>query len=332
MLKGNEKILIVKPSSLGDIVHSLAFLHVIKENFPSIQVHWVVAKGFEDLLIEHPLVEKVIIVDKDKWKRIKNLSHTVKEFSSLKTLLKKEKYDITIDLQGLLRSGLITWFSNSPIKVGFREGREFSPFFYNTVVSASIEQHAVLRYLEIARALGCKINSVKFPLPEDKEPHWLRDYNDYIVVIPNARWQSKNWPIPYFVELVKRLDSHFLIVGSKGDKEVAKKIEEYSEGKATSVAGMTSLRELIAVFKKGTFVITPDTGTMHLAVASGKRVVAIFGPTSHLRTGPFGEGHLVIRSDLSCSPCFKKNCVEHFCMREITPERVYNSISEWRKT
>jgi len=331
MLKGIEKLLIIKPSSLGDIVHSLAFLNAVKENFPSVKIHWIVAKGFEDLLSGHNLIEKVFVINKDKWKSIKNISSTIKEFSDLSNQLKNEKYDITVDLQGLIRSGIITYLSKAPLKVGFKEAREFSHFFYNVKVSAPLEKHAVLRYLEVAKTLGCETKSIKFPLPPAKQPEWLKEFENFIVIIPSARWQTKNWPIPYFVELINMLPYKAVVVGSKADMDEALKIEEYTKGKAKSVAGKTTLKELISVFNKALFVITPDTGTMHLAVACDKKVVAVFGPTDPQRTGPFGEGHLVIKSELKCSPCFKKFCEDKKCMKEITPQIVYNKIKKWRK-
>lgn len=330
MLRGNEKILIVKPSSLGDVVHSLAFLNSLKENFPSLIIHWIVAKEFENLLNKHPLIEKVFVIDKSRWKSIKHIPDTVKEFLNIGKQLKNERYDLVIDIQGLLRSGILTWLSKAPIKVGFREAREFSSFFYNRKISVSINKHAVLRYLDMAKELGCQINSIKFPLPEPQEPSWLNNFENFVVIIPSARWQSKNWPIPYFVELIKMLPYNFLIVGSKYDEVDALKIEKYTEGKAKSVAGKTSLTQLIEVFKKSLFVITPDTGTMHLAVACDKKVVALFGPTDPARTGPFGNGHLIIKSKLFCSPCFKKFCYEQKCMKNISPEIVYDKIRNFK--
>ncbi|MEN2995158.1 MAG: lipopolysaccharide heptosyltransferase I [Thermodesulfovibrio sp.] len=326
MLKGNEKILVIKPSSLGDIVHSLPFLNALKESFPSVQVSWVVAKGFEELLDKHPMIKKIFVVDKNRWKSIKNFPSTVKELFIIGKGLQKEKFDLVIDLQGLLRSGILTWLSKSPIKIGFRQAREFSFIFYNKKFSVSINKHAILRYLEIAKQLGCQINSIKFPLPKPKEPSWLKDFENFVVIIPSTRWQSKNWPLSYFVELINMLPYNFLIVGSKRDETDAIKIEEYTKGKAKSVAGKTTLTELISIFKKSLFVITPDTGTMHLAVACGKRVVALFGPTDPSRTGPFGEGHIVIKSELFCSPCFKKFCHEQKCMKDISPQMVYDKI------
>lgn len=325
-----DKILLIKPSSLGDIVHSLAFVNTVKENFPETKIHWIVAKGFEDLLIEHPLIEKVFIINKDQWKSIRKIFSTINELFSLSRVFKTEKYDFAVDLQGLFRSGVICGLSGAKIKIGFKEARELSHLFYDKKVSVSIDNHAVLRYLEVARSLGCKINSVKFPLPEAKQPEWLRNFKDFVVLIPSARWTTKNWPLNYFVELIKMLPYPVVVVGTKSDEEDALKIQEYSKGKAVSFAGKTTLKELIAVFEKSLFVITPDTGTMHLAVACGKKVVALFGPTDPARTGPFGEGHLIIKSNEPCSPCFKKKCETTKCMKNIKPEIVYNKIKAWR--
>ncbi|MEN2985307.1 MAG: glycosyltransferase family 9 protein [Thermodesulfovibrionaceae bacterium] len=329
MLKKVEKVLIVKPSSLGDIVHSLAFANTLKENFPYVRIHWVVAKEFEDLLCCHPLVEKIFIIDKSKWKNLKNSLNTIKDLVSLRKRLRREKYDIVFDLQGLFRSGLITSFTEASLKIGFTEGRELSPIFYNKKFSSPLNKHAVMRYLDIAKNIGCKVNSVKFPLPASIKPNWLSNYKDFVGIVISARWQSKNWPLSYFIELIDLLPYNFILVGSNSDISDATKIEKASKGKAISYAGKTSLRELIAVFENSFFVISPDTGAMHLAVACGKKVVALFGPTDPVRTGPFGEGHLIIKSNESCSPCFKRYCKDHRCMKNITPQIVHEEIKRW---
>lgn len=327
MLKGSEKLLVIKPSSLGDIIHSLPFLNALKETYPELKIHWIVAKGFEEILEGHPLIEKLYLVDKERWKSLK-LTNIVNDFNQLRKKLRHQKYDYAVDLQGLLRSGIMTWLSGAKVKVGFREARELSSLFYDLKVSASFENHAVDRYLEVAKFLGTKFNKVKFPLPEPETPRWLSKFEEYAVIIPSARWQSKQWPLPYYVEVINRLPYKFLVTGSKADQSLAQKIEEYSRGKAISVAGKTTLRELISVFKGSLFVLTPDTGTMHLAVASEAKVIALFGPTDPNRTGPYGEGNIVLKSSLPCSPCFRKTCGDQKCMRELTPEQVIEKIKE----
>jgi len=119
MLEYIQKLLLIKPSSLGDIVHSLAFVNTLKENFPSIKIHWIVSNGFEDILTKHPLIDRVIVINKDKWKSFKHLDFTIKEFSRLKKQLKK-KVMILLLIYRILRSGIITWLSKAPIELDLK--------------------------------------------------------------------------------------------------------------------------------------------------------------------------------------------------------------------
>ncbi len=165
LTKSPKKILIVKPSSLGDIVHSLPFLNVINTHFPQAEIHWLVASAFRDLLEGHPMIHKLWVIRKDDWKRVKFLNRTIGELKGLFKDLKRERFDLAIDLQGLLRSGLLTFATGSPIKIGFNEAREGSRLFYSHRVDTVKDVHAVHRYLEIAKFLGCDISDIRFPLP-----------------------------------------------------------------------------------------------------------------------------------------------------------------------
>ena len=113
------KILVIKPSSLGDVIHALPFLHAIKKSFPDALVDWVISKNLKGILEENPLINELIIFNKDAWKNIKSLPRTVAEISALKKTLKSKRYDMAVDLQGLLRSGLIGFFTPATKKVGF---------------------------------------------------------------------------------------------------------------------------------------------------------------------------------------------------------------------
>ncbi|MEO0266395.1 MAG: glycosyltransferase family 9 protein, partial [candidate division WOR-3 bacterium] len=160
LTKSPKKILIVKPSSLGDIVHSLPFLNAINMHFPQAEIHWLIASAFKDLLEGHPMIYKLWIIRKDDWKRIRRLNKTIGELRGLFKDLKKERFDLVIDLQGLLRSGLLTFATASPIKIGFNEAREGSRLFYSHRVEVGKNVHAVDRYLKIAKFLGCDISDI----------------------------------------------------------------------------------------------------------------------------------------------------------------------------
>jgi lipopolysaccharide heptosyltransferase I len=325
-----KKILVIKPSSLGDIVHSLPFLNAVKDAFPAAEIHWVVAKGLEGLLENHPMVKRLWVINKDRWKNLKKIKETAIEFKSLFKELEDESYDVVIDLQGLLRSGLLTYATNAPIRIGFKEAREGSSLFYTHRVKGGREIHAVDRYLKIASAMGCEIKDVKFPMPLIKESEKVKkikeDIGDYAVIVPGARWKTKRWPPANFGKLASMLDIKTVIVGSPSDIEIAEGIEFCSGGKASSMAGKTDMKELISIIRGARYVISNDSGPMHIAAASGISVVAIFGPTNPVRTGPYGKNNVIVKSDIECAPCYKKNCKSVKCMDDISVEKVYEAV------
>ena len=245
--------------------------------------------------------------------------------------LRKERYDIVIDLQGLLRSGVITRATGSPVRIGFEEAREGSRFFYTSKIEGGKDIHAVDRYLKIAAFLGCDITEVCFPLPlsaNSDTPHSaLRlQSDDYAVMVPGARWKTKRWSPEKFGELSSLLPIRTVIVGGRGDKSIAKEILASPGSKSISLVGKTDLKGLIEIIRGARFIVSNDSGPMHIAAALGIPVFAIFGPTDPVRTGPYGRGHTVIREEVSCSPCFKKNCDDMKCMKSLSVEKVYEII------
>jgi heptosyltransferase I len=325
-----RKILIVKPSSLGDVIHSLPFLNAVRICFPKSEIHWVIAKGLEGILENHPMINKLWVIDKDSWKNIQKVKGTIQEIKVLFKKLKHEKYDLVVDLQGLLRSGVITGATGAPVRIGFREAREGSSVFYTHKVTGGKYIHAVDRYLKIAEFLGCKIADISFPFPPfDSSLFFIPDLSslkDYIVIVPGARWKTKIWPAEKFGRLASLLPLKSIIVGSKTDKAIADEIVSLSGGRAVSLAGKTNLRELIAIISKANFIVSNDSGPMHIAAALNVPVFAVFGPTDPLRTGPYGKGHTIIREDILCSPCFRKSCDEMKCMKDLSVEKVYGII------
>ncbi|HMK48463.1 MAG TPA: glycosyltransferase family 9 protein, partial [Thermodesulfovibrionales bacterium] len=237
-----EKILIIKPSSLGDIVHSLPFLDVVRKRFRKAEIHWLVFRGFESLLEGHPMIDRLWVIDKESWKKIDRAWAALGEISVIMKELRKERFNLVVDLQGLLRSGLIAAATGAPMRVGFSEAREGSRFLYTHRVAGGKNIHAVDRYLKIAEFLGCDISKVSFPFPPFKklssvesmvEPLKLQpssvDLSDssmteYVVLVPGARWKTKRWPASRFGELASLLPYRSVIVGGKSDMAVANEI------------------------------------------------------------------------------------------------------------
>jgi heptosyltransferase-1 len=332
------KILIIKPSSLGDVIHSLPFLKALRERFQDAYIEWVISKNLKELLEGNPLINELIVFDKDSWKRIGNLPETLKETMGLIKRLRSKRYDMVIDLQGLLRSGLIAFFSPSPLRIGFKHAREGSSLFYNRRISVNGSLHAVDKYLEIARSLGARTDMVEFPLflkDADREriKTKIGNLSEYMVIVPSARWQSKRWPSENFGRLIERLPVSCIIIGSHSDIPTVQQVINSSNGKGINLCGRTSLGEVAALIADAKIVISNDSGPIHLAVALKRPVVALFGPTDPSKTGPYGWGRnknlKVIKTDVPCSPCFKKKCKNPLCMRGISVERVLEEVREF---
>lgn len=332
MIRNPQKILVVKPSSLGDVVHSLPFLNALKERFPKAEVHWVIAKGLEDLLTGHPMVNRIWVINKDMWKKLSRIRDSLHELRVFLKAIKEEKYDIVVDLQGLLRSGIITLSTGAPLRVGFREAREGSRFFYTHKVKGGKDIHAVDRYLKIASFLECDITDVCFPLPLYIDSSLVTRYSlpsdIYAVIAPGARWKTKRWSSEKFGKLSSLLPLKTVIVGSRGDMDIAREVVALSGGKAVSLAGKTNLKELIEIIRGARFFVSNDSGPMHIAAALGIPVFAIFGPTDPLRTGPYGRGHTIIRENVSCAPCFRRTCSDLKCMKSLSVDKAYEIIKE----
>jgi lipopolysaccharide heptosyltransferase I len=324
------KILIIKPSSFGDVIHGLPVLHALSLRFPEAQLHWVVAKGFAGILEGHPLIHKLWIIDKDSWKKPRNLRRTWSQIWKLQRDLRRERFDLVLDLQGLLRSALIALATGVGERVGFESAREGSKFFYKYRVSTDTELHAVEKNLLFAKFVGCDQAEPVFPLPPLGEvPEAVRNMGHYAVIAPSAGTLVKRWPAEYFGRLASMLPVPSVVVGGRSDAALGEEVARLSGSRAVSLAGRTSFKELGALIRDSQFLVSSDTGPMHLAAALNAPVFAIFGPTSPVRTGPYGKIHTIIRLELPCSPCFtRKPCPDWRCIRDITPEVVFRTISQ----
>lgn len=324
-----KKILIIKPSSLGDIIHSLPVLNSLRQCFAQSEIHWVVAKNFAQLLEGHPMINKLWVINKDIWKNPFRILSTIKDFFNLGRRLKAERYDLVIDLQGLLRSGIISFLTGSTMRIGFKEAREGSTLFYTHRVKGGKDVHAVDRYLKVLSLIDCPVREIVFPLPVSEVRLEVPFPAEYAVLVPGARWLTKRWPPQRFAEIAKRLPFKSLIVGSRDDIPLAEEIINSSEGKAISLCGKTDLRGLVEVIRRARLVVSNDSGPMHIAAAFGIPTFAIFGPTSELRTGPYGKNVFVVRAKIECAPCFKRRCKKKLCMESVTVEDVWAVISNY---
>jgi lipopolysaccharide heptosyltransferase I len=327
-----RRILIVKPSALGDIVHSLPVLNALSKRFPDAEIDWVVAKGLHTILENHPLIGKLWIIDKSKWKKLGLIKETFAEIAQLRRDLKSQKYDLTVDLQGLLRTGLITKFTGSPNRVGFAAAREGASLFYSRKIKVDWNRfHAVDRYLKLVEPYGCDIDKVEFPLPSFEEdiPLFKELPKRFAIIAPSAGKEANRWPSEKFAKLASKLDLPSVVIGDPNASKIADEVVAGANGKAISVAGRTSLIELLALTKKADYFISNDTGPMHIAAALNVPVCAIFGPANPTRTGPYGDIHSIVSLRLPCSPCYakKRNCGWE-CLGDLNVDMVLKGVAE----
>jgi len=337
------KILIIKLSAIGDVVQTLPALEAIKKLYPDSAITWIVEEAAAGILEDHPLIDELLVSRRKTWLRmlknpftlIQGLAHIIRFLRKLRS----SRYDIAIDFQGLLKSGMLIGLARATRKIGFDRTRELSYLFLNERLPAyNIEKHALERYLDVARYLGSKEPSSACTLPIERERLRMKQRiaaiqqqeRPLVAMNPVARWKTKLWPEQNFVELADRLvkekNAVVVFTGSPDDRSVNDRIVSMMKETAVNWAGETTLKELAALASLADLFITTDTGPMHLAAAAGTKVLALFGPTAPWRTGPYGPLHSVVRTGLGCSPCFQRACDDVQCMKGITVEDVMRRI------
>lgn len=338
------KILFIKLSAIGDVAQTLPALEAIKKLYPESEITWVVEEAAAGILEGHPLIDRLLVSRRKVWMRM--LLNPVKTVGGIGDMirfireLRGIRYDIAIDFQGLFKSGMLIGLAHAKRKIGFDRTRELSHLFLNERLPAyDVEKHALERYLDVARALGARDPSSACMLPIERELPEIRKKIEtmnspgrpLVVINPMARWNTKLWPERKFAELADRLvkdrNAAVIFTGSREDRPVIDRILAMMSGSAVNWAGDTTLKELAALASLSSLFITTDTGPMHLAAAAGATVLALFGPTAPWRTGPYGQSHVVVRTGIGCSPCYKKRCkIGVRCMEEISVEEVMRKI------
>ncbi len=342
-------ILIVKMSAIGDVIHTFPALNALRDYFPDARITWLVEEAAADLVIGHPSVDNVIVSKRKRWiKALFSVSFPkalVKILSFIRTLRGTE-YDMVIDFQGLLKSGVMVMIAKGKKKIGFDKGMEHaecSHLFYNhRIAPVSMEIHALKRGLMMVQALGAKADKVEYRLPVTPgdrgavlrllQKNGIRAQEKTICINPQATWETKLWDNKKFADLSDRIQERYgariVFTGGPGDRPVIEAIMSMTNKACVNLAGLTTLKMLAALYEQADVLVTTDTGPMHLGAAAGTRVVAIFGATAPWRTGPYGPDHVVVRSAIGCSPCFKRECEHKTCMHDISVDQVMSAVKK----
>jgi lipopolysaccharide heptosyltransferase I len=333
------KILILKPSSLGDVVQALPVLRLIKKHLPSSEVYWWIESRLAPLLKDDPDLAGLVLFDRRRWAKPQNWREV---FRSVRWM-RQQRFDWVIDLQGLIRSGAFAWLANGDLTVGLDEPREGARGLYDLAARrSSFHTHAVDWYLEVLRLLDVPVHWNFTWLPERPRVAAAIRTNGaarsrrWIILQPGARWPNKRWPVEHFAALLQRVlasDSKIdcAILGGPEDQPLGETIARVAPARCLDLTGKLSLPEMIEWIRLGEVMVTNDTGPMHVAAALGKPVVALFGPTEPRRTGPYGQIQHALQHKLPCVPCMKSYCTygkPMECLRATSPASAFEAVQK----
>jgi heptosyltransferase-1 len=328
-----KRIVIVKPSALGDILHSLPVLSALRSRFPDAHIAWLVNRSYDVLLDGHPDLNATLPFDRHPYRA--GIVNGLKSQRAFLAALRRGRFDLAIDLQGLFRSGLLTRLTGAPVRIGLSSAREGARLFYTHVVQ-EFAVHAVDRYWKVIEALGNPPAEKRFALPVRPEARaWALDALDtlprpWLAVGAGARWLTKRWPPAHFAELVRRAQSRFggtaLFLGSPDERPLAEEAARHLDGPHRVFAGATNLPQLTALLSAADVVIANDTGPLHLAVALGRPVVAPYTCTTVAKTGPYGQFDRAVQTTVWCQGHEVRTCSRLECMSELTPDRLWPTL------
>ena len=330
-----RRILLIKPSSLGDIVHAMPTLFALRERFPDAEVTWLVKRQWVSLVEVIKGVDHVCAVEQGLMGWLGRVPD-----------LRAAGFDLVVDLQGLFRSGAMAWLTGCSRRVGFANAREGSPFFYTQRVAVPTgSMHAVDRYLLVTEALGAaRPKEPRFEFIDRAEDRQavetlltaagLAGVLPWVAMNVSARWETKRWPPQHFAEAADQLAEAgipIVFMGGPAERPETRAVMARMRTKSVDLTGQTPVGLLPSLLRRAAVLVTNDSGPMHIAAAVGTPVVALFGPTDPVRTGPYGRGHVVLSNPVECRPCFRRECsraVTLECLTGVTSEQVVRAVQQ----
>jgi heptosyltransferase-1 len=320
MAQPSLRILLVRLSAVGDVIHGLPILCALREHLPTAHLAWAVHPPAAPLLRGHSALDELIVVSRP-WRQF------VVALRQLRSRPSAAAFDLALDLQGLTKSALVAWASRAPRRIGFAagEGRELSTWLNNERVEPA-GAHVIERTLTLLRPLGIHSPRVRFDLPRFAADAKLIDRllpghgRGLAVLNPGAGWQSKRWPHRRFAAVARHLDRHWglevwVVWAGKDERSWAEEIVAAARASAR-LAPPTTLPQLAALLRRACLFVGSDTGPLHLAAAVGTPCVALFGPTFAVRNGPYGPQHQIVQK---IAP---PESTHPPLMEAITPEEV----------
>ena len=353
-----KRILIVRLSSLGDVIQTLPIPSVVRAAYPDAEIGWAIDRELASAIAGHPDVDHIHPCDRLQWGQ--NLKYPFKWYpiagaaARFVEEIRTIGYDCALDVQGLLKSAAIPLLARIPIRIGFGHRRELSHLFYkerylNRTEYFDRDRMHVDHMMALASAIGCETSNYSIQLPPvTVESRTKMDallgngagHNTPLIAIaPATQWTSKEWPFEHWLSLTRMIleqtSANVLLIGAPTDAPVTVRLlgmlGDTVRQRVLDLAGRTSIPELYALLQKVAVMVAADTAPLHIAGAAGCDLVGLFGATPTLRTGPMGRGNIALLSlqpKLACQPCQKRLCRygTTACMRDLKPDIVFNAL------
>ena len=349
MAPESKKFLLVKLSSLGDVVHTLPVLRALRTAFPKAFIAWIVEEKSQDVLYKNPDLDELIVVRTKHWRRNWNLD-SLREIREVYTRLKRHRFDYVFDFQGLIKSGVFAYLSGAPNRLGFhrKDCRErLNTLFINHNAPYSGKNiHVIDKNLCLLKMVekegGIADIPKEFPLAVPQEANeYIKEYlmnnpeltgKPIVGINPGVGFKTKQWDLKRFAELADRISLemgfNILLTWGPGEEEKINQITKAMTQRAWP-APPTSIHQSTALYRQLSLFVSCDTGPLHLCAALGIPTVSIFGPTDPVRNGAYGDIHEVVCKKLPCSFCYKRRCpTQNECMDQVTVDDLFEQVKK----
>jgi lipopolysaccharide heptosyltransferase I len=360
-----ERILLIKPSAVGDVIHTVPVLVKLRARYPTARIDWLLTPSIAELIRHHPALSNVVLFARHEYARCWRSWSATANLGKFLLALRQARYDLVIDLHGQFRSALLTLVSGARVRIGFdrprKEARGVPPrlpaeayrhgwtgsregawiAYSHRIPIPTLDVHAVDRYLWLGRLLGLDGGPADFRLtvPPEAANHIEKLLHHHglqgkplAVLVPGTLWETKHWHLEGFSQVARHLTATGRVVVLAGSAKERPRCQAVAAAcpAACDLSGQTTLSELAALIQRAAICVTNDSGSMHLTVALGKPVVSVFGPTDPLWIGPYGRPDAVLQARMPCSPCYLRklrSCPNgHACMEEVRASQVIERV------
>jgi len=332
-----ERVLIIKPSALGDVVTAMPVLRGLKRTFPDAQVSWLISDRCAPLVSHDSNLDGVVIFDRRRLGRAWRSPPAAAALAKFMLDIRRGRFDWVIDLQGLIRSGLFAAVSRAPVRAGFADAREGAWIFY-THRNRPECSHTVDRNIALARMLGIDARAEDMSLELSPGAKAFAESpcrtsglkaGGFLVAVPPTTWPTKLYPVRHWRTVVESLCRSVPVVlaGAPSDRTLCEQIAEGLAPGAVNLAGQTKVDEFVGLIAASAGVICSDSAAKFIASAVGVDSVTLIGPTRPERTGPYLRGRAIV-ADVPCQGCLRKRCRHITCMQSINPAEVISAAQD----